>query len=224
MSKYPFDVWTTEDIGDIYKGSNISVEKETATKYTGLWSSRAGTYRVTVPKDKCTKEDKSVGKLADAHFKIGQHNKDKIRNNIDNLLGDSPKPPDIPDVFVVQVYGENLDALYPGVWKEMPKVPMDYLKKLYGPGNKYYIIQYTATGFIITRDGKPVTADQIHIELQEGYGAYEWFQSRQIWPESWVIDAYGDLFIADENDSIWRPPDNYKAITGAKIVEEGTIE
>lgn len=42
-----------EDHDFISKGSGIYVEKETKTRYKGVWASSEGSYTVSVPKKKC---------------------------------------------------------------------------------------------------------------------------------------------------------------------------
>ncbi|MCK9596813.1 hypothetical protein M0R19_06510 [Candidatus Pacearchaeota archaeon] len=54
---YLFKVKTTEDFGDLWKGSVFYVQKESKKYYYGEWASRIGTYNVKVPKDKCKKLD-----------------------------------------------------------------------------------------------------------------------------------------------------------------------
>jgi len=54
---YLFIVKTIEDIGGIPRQSGIYVEKELKKSYRGTWSSMFGSYKVTVPKDKCVKLD-----------------------------------------------------------------------------------------------------------------------------------------------------------------------
>lgn len=55
--KYLFKFKTTEDIGDLWKGSVFYVTKELKKHYYGEWASKTGTYNVKVPKDKCVKLD-----------------------------------------------------------------------------------------------------------------------------------------------------------------------